>query len=381
MLKSFVPSFAKRGYMNWAEYGKALLAQCKAQEVPFQGCFELTPFCNFQCNMCYIRLTPEQAKLQGRMLNTQQWIRIAEEAKQMGTVTLEVTGGEAVTRPDFKVLYESFVKLGYLIHLRTNGYLICGDILELLKRYRPRKISISLYGASDETYKRVCNVSDGFSVVSRNILAMKEAGLNIRLSMTLTKENESDLPILKQWASDNDMSVEPFGALINPIRSADRSIDRLRIKYADEEFEMPDQLKSVQHSVTDRESLMRPFWLCRGFGALFCISWDGRMTLCNTYTETWEDPIKKGTEQAYHSLYKKLKNIQRPDQCATCQYIEFCAACPSQLQSATGTASKTSDDVCKFARRKYKYFMLMQSRKKDIDIDAVCNKGDDNLED
>ena len=73
------------------------------------------------CNMCYIHLTPEQAASQGRLLNTSEWIDLADQAKRLGVVNLEVTGGEAATRSDFPILYEKFVKMGFLVTLRTNG--------------------------------------------------------------------------------------------------------------------------------------------------------------------------------------------------------------------------------------------------------------------
>ena len=369
--------------MNWSEYGKKLLNQCKEREIPFQACFELTPFCNFRCNMCYIRLTQEQAMVQGSPLSTQQWLQVAREANKMGTIMLEVTGGEPVTRPDFSVLYESFIKMGYLIHLRTNGYLIQESILDLLRKYKPRKISVTLYGGSDETYQRVCGVSDGFSVVSKNILAMKEAGLNVRLSMTITKENEKDIQYLNEWADKNDLYIEPFGALINPIRGARRSIDHLRVKYDELEFQIPEELEKEPYIVADREPFMQPFWLCRGFGALFCISWDGRMTLCNTFTEVWEAPLKQGVEKAYHNMYSRLKSLRRPDECVTCKYIEFCSACPSRLQSVTGKAEKTCEEVCKFAKRKYKYYKTLQLNR-DHSLAQVyqnCEIGDNSNED
>ena len=44
------------------------------------------------------------------MLTTEQWLHIAEESKRLGTIALEVTGGEAVTRSDFPALYGAFVK-------------------------------------------------------------------------------------------------------------------------------------------------------------------------------------------------------------------------------------------------------------------------------
>ena len=94
--------------MDWYEYSQILLEKCKQKEVPFSCGFELTPLCNFRCNMCYIRLDPEQAANQGSFLSTEQWIELANEAKQFGALSMEVTGGEAMTRPDFPILYRTF---------------------------------------------------------------------------------------------------------------------------------------------------------------------------------------------------------------------------------------------------------------------------------
>ena len=339
--------------MNWSEYCKPLFEKCKKEEIPFHACFELTPLCNFNCNMCYIHLTPRQAKAQGRLLSTDQWMRIAEDAKKMGTITLELTGGEAVTRPDFFELYRAFIRMGFLIHLRTNGYLIDQDIIGILKEYKPRKISVTLYGASDETYQRVCGISDGFSVVTRNIIEMKKAGLNVRLTMTVTNDNKDDVEVLEKWAEENGLFIIPFGALFTPIRGAKRSIEHLRLKYPEEESIIIDDAIPVSTDREDLDDLFNPFWLCRGFGAVFCMSWDGRMTLCNTLTEIWTDPLNDGLENAYHALYRKLKSVKRPKECLNCKYIEFCAACPSMLQSSTGKVDHTSNYVCKMARRRF----------------------------
>lgn len=366
--------------MEWAEYSKRIFEKCKQTETPFYACFELTPFCNFRCNMCYVRLEPEQAKEQGEQLNTQQWLKIAEEAKKMGTVSLEVTGGEAITRKDFCLLYESFIKMGYLIHLRTNGYLIDERVLQLLKKYKPRKVSVTLYGASDRMYEKVCGIADGFSVVTRNVLAMKDAGLNVRLSMTVTNDNVEDMEALEKWAKENDLSITPFGGLISPIRGAKREIDQLQVNLPAEEYEIDERLeKNVQYEVRDRDSLMKPFWMCRGFGAKFCISWDGRMTVCNTFTNVWTEPLKTGLEEAYHNLYSELRKLIRPEECASCKYIEFCAACPSQLQSAAGDCEHTCERICRMARRKYKHFLIYRTEKgKEIKQDYLdqCEEGD-----
>ena len=123
--------------MKWSEYAAQLsergIEACK----PTMAVFELTPLCNFNCYMCFIHLTPEQARAQGEALSTEEWLRIARDAKRLGVFCIEVTGGEAVTRPDFPILYEAFIKMGYLITLRSNGYLLRGETLKLLKKYKP----------------------------------------------------------------------------------------------------------------------------------------------------------------------------------------------------------------------------------------------------
>ena len=45
-----------------------MLAQARAMHIPHKGTFELTPFCSLKCKMCYMRLDPEQAAKQGRLL-------------------------------------------------------------------------------------------------------------------------------------------------------------------------------------------------------------------------------------------------------------------------------------------------------------------------
>ena len=344
--------------MNWFDYSQYLLDKCKQQGTPFHCGFELTPFCNFRCNMCYIRLTEAQASKQGHLLSTEQWIRLAEEAKKMGTISMEVTGGEALTRRDFPTLYKSFIDLGFLIVLRTNGYLIDSKILNLLKEYKPRKIMITLYGASNETYNRVCGVSDGYTVVTRNILALREAGLNVQLTSTITNENKNDIDLMQQWARDNGFSLSMGGMLFTPIRGAKRSVDSLKIRLPEELYQVPKEYQSISRVIPNREYYQEnPFWMCRAFRAKFTITWDGKVTMCNSNPSVSKDPFVSGLSSAYYALYGDIKKIQRPKECATCKYIDLCTVCPSMFYSATGSMEQTNDEMCHMARRRFVQMM------------------------
>ena len=352
---AFVPLFYRKGNkLNWSEYSKVIREEYKKRGIPFAATFELTPYCNFDCNMCYIHLSPEEAKIQGNLLTTNQWLHIAREAKECGAIALEITGGEATVRPDFPLLYEAFIRMGYLINLRTNGYLIKGELLDLLRNLKPKGVSITLYGASDETYRKICGIADGFSVVTNNILALRSIGIEPTLTVTMTKDNVGDKEEIKNWAIKNGFNIHFFGGLFTPIRSAKRSIKHLRLDYGiNEDRESAIPLREI----ADREKYSTPFWMCRGFGTKFCVSWDGRMTLCNCFPAIWSDPMSMGVRDAYKSLYKQLSELKRPAECSKCQYVDYCSACPAYLLSDTGDPEKTCDSICSMARENYRQYL------------------------
>ena len=350
--------------MKWEEFSTELFDKCRQLRVPYHASFELTPYCNFNCNMCYIHLTPEQAKLQGKLLSTDQWLDLTSQAKKLGIITLEVTGGEATTRSDFQVLYKEFIKSGFLVTLRSNGYLLSGRNIELLKSYKPRALSVTLYGSSDETYRKVCGVSDGFSVVSQNIESLLENGITPRLSMTLTRDNQEDFEELNIWAKKHGLSIRPFGRLFTPFKNTNRSISDLQVDYFSKEPEYDSDLITVSREIDGYERYKRPFWMCRGYGSIFSISWDGRVKLCNGFEGLSKDVLSSGLKEAYHSMYKELDQIKRPEKCVGCMIADYCYACPKRLYSETQDLEKTCDSICRTAQILYRRDMARKNNEK-----------------
>ena len=63
---------------------RTLTRRCAKLGIPVCGTFELTPRCNLQCKMCYIRLTPEQMNPIGRELTATEWLHLARQAHAAG---------------------------------------------------------------------------------------------------------------------------------------------------------------------------------------------------------------------------------------------------------------------------------------------------------
>lgn len=93
-------------------------------KIPLSGTFELSPICNMDCKMCYVKMTKSEVEKVGRLRTTDEWIKIAEDAREAGMLFLLITGGEPLLYKGFKELYLKLVKMGLIITINTNATLI-----------------------------------------------------------------------------------------------------------------------------------------------------------------------------------------------------------------------------------------------------------------
>lgn len=167
--------------MNTISYNKFLIeAMNNARETntPIGGSFELTPLCNLDCKMCYVHLTDPTVK--ARMLSGDEWIDLMGQAISHGMMKALLTGGEAMTHPDFRKIYMYLFEQGIVIQVKTNGILLNREAIELFTEYPPYIVDVSLYGCDGESYKAVTG-HDVFETVTSNIRAAIAAGLHLRL--------------------------------------------------------------------------------------------------------------------------------------------------------------------------------------------------------
>ena len=136
-------------------------------KTPISGTFELSPLCNMDCKMCYIKMSKEKQESIARLRTKEEWLNLAKEARNEGMLFLLLTGGEPFLVKNFKELYIELHKMGFCISINTNGTMIDEEVIEWLKKYPPMRINMTLYGASDETYERLCNNPKGFTQVTK----------------------------------------------------------------------------------------------------------------------------------------------------------------------------------------------------------------------
>ena len=167
--------------INYNKFIAEAVKKAREHDTPISGSFELTPLCNLDCRMCYIHLTDPTVK--ERMLSGEQWIDLMRQAIDHGMMIALLTGGEAMTHPDFRKIYLYLIEQGISVHVKTNGILLNREMVELFTEYPPYIIDVSLYGCDGESYMTVTGY-DVFETVTANVRAAIAAGLHVRLMIT-----------------------------------------------------------------------------------------------------------------------------------------------------------------------------------------------------
>lgn len=322
-------------------------------QVPFTGTFELTPFCNFQCVMCYVRLDKDQADQQGKMLRADEWISIAKQAREMGMLNLCLTGGEPLTHPDFWKIYSELNKMGFLITVLSNGYLIDEEVIAKFKEYgAPFCMKLTLYGASDETYLRTCHCKDGFSRVSRAAELLREANIPFKMTSTIVKENADDLQEIYRFARERKIPMQHTISVVKSARGAINTAEESRFGVCD----FPKELTLDALEKNKYPDLTSPFAWCGSYGSSFWMTWNGHLQLCSYMSRPFV-PYSCDLAADWTALNEKLKNLRSPNECKDCTWRSFCQRCPGILCAESGDAENIDPSFCETAKRLYELYI------------------------
>ena len=63
-----------------------LHAKAARQGIPLSGTFELTPLCNMNCRMCYVRMSREQQEAAHPLVRRDAWLDLARQGEGEGVV-------------------------------------------------------------------------------------------------------------------------------------------------------------------------------------------------------------------------------------------------------------------------------------------------------
>ena len=336
--------------------------------LPISGNFELTARCNFRCPMCYVHLTEGQVAERGSELTAAQWLGIAEAAKNKGMIFALLTGGEPLVRKDFFEIYDGMREMGILVSINTNGSLLTGETLERFLEAPPNRFNISLYGGSNETYRRMCG-APAYDTVRENIRRLREAGVDVSLNLSITPFNKEDLEKIYTDAQLLDVNVRGSSYMYPPVRVNDEEYgcgNRLSAEESAKYAVQWDKLRFTEAEFSQRAENMGKLAgipqdgcpmeegegvRCRAGRSSFWITWQGDMMPCGMMTGPVVHPLETGFDAAWESLRAQTAEIRTPGKCSNCDYREVCGVCPAVCYTETGSFAQVPEYVCRRAEK------------------------------
>lgn len=321
--------------------------------IPVSGTFELTQRCNFGCEMCYVHDCAQKTDL----LSAEDWLNLAQQAKNAGTVFLLLTGGEPLIRDDFEQIYTALVKMGFLISINTNGSLL-KKYAKLFDELPPVRINVSLYGADNSTYKKLCR-NEAFYEVMSSIKQMKELGISIRFNTIFTPENISDYQKILNISRNMGIPIKPTTYTYPSVRLGNENKNsRFSPEQAAEYISLIDEYRFDKDFYTKKltKLLLLPDGptdnkiRCRAGRASFWITADGIMRPCGMMPSPDSKPLEYGFEKAWNDIKSATEQIRLPKECLTCRYAGICNVCAAMCKAETDDFSQTPQYICRFTK-------------------------------
>lgn len=350
---------------------KYLMAKAARQKIPLSGCFELSPLCNMDCRMCYVRMSREEQETIAPLRSAQEWLQLGKEARDQGMLYLLLTGGEVFLRKDFREIYEGLHQMGIILEINSNGTLIDEDAVEWLRAMPPQRINITLYGASDATYERLCRNPKGFTQVTRAIRLLKEAGIMVRLNCSVTPYNKDDLEEIFAFGKREELPVRAVSYMYPPVRRDASSIGtndrflpeeaayydaKIKAYSLDKEkfLEWSEKVDEMQFPELSEDA-------CREHGAdgvrchagrsSFWINWTGEMVPCGMFRgDEKHNVFCEGFAENWKRVLEETSRIRLASACSDCEHKEICRSCAAMEITENGKFGHIPEYRCQMIK-------------------------------
>ncbi|MCC8129085.1 MAG: radical SAM protein [Clostridiales bacterium] len=339
---------------------KALQARADELNLPLCGALELLPLCNMDCNMCYIRHS--SSELEQPLLHAADWLGMMEGTRDAGTLYVLLTGGEPLLYPEFRELYQGLQEMGFVLTVNTNGTLFDEKWADFFVDHGCKRFNVSLYGASNETYARLCHNPQGFTQTMNALRLMKERNLPCRLNFTITGENRGDIGRMIQVARELDLPFTPVCYTFPPVRKCGRvDVDEIRMS-PEAAGRARRDVTLLQSPASERASsarlllnrLMLPVrtdsggkgFPCHAGLSSYWIDWKGKLTACGTMESLGVDLRKTDFQTAWQEIAADGKEIPICGECVRCGLKLFCTSCPAVSMGETSTTDGKPQYLC-----------------------------------
>jgi len=330
-------------------------------EAPLALLAELSHRCPLQCPYCSNPLELERSSGE---LDTANWLRILDEAAEMGMHQVHFSGGEPTVRKDLEDLIKHADEVGLYSNLITSGVLLDEDRLNGLADLGLEHVQISFQDTEKENADRIGGYKGGHEKKIEVAELVRKVGLPLTLNAVVHRQNIENVPDFLNLAVELDAErieiaqVQYYGWALKNRAAFIPTYEQLKqtTKIVTEARERLKGVLVIDYVVPDYYA-QRPKTCMGGWGRQFLnINPVGKVLPCHAAESI---PGLNFDNVKDHSLswiwenseaFKKYRGTDwMPDPCKSCERAEIdWGGCRCQAYALTGDAANV-DPACQLS--------------------------------
>jgi MoaA/NifB/PqqE/SkfB family radical SAM enzyme len=336
--------------------------------LPLSATLELTSRCNLRCQHCYLGPQGEQHAKRNQERDTAAVLKSLDEWAEAGCLNLVITGGDPMVRKDFADVYRHACELGMVVTVFCDGILVTDRIVELFRELPPRKVEISIYGATAETYESITRVPGSHARSWEGIRRLHAGGIRVSLKTMLMTLNRHELEAMAAQAAELGCNFR-FDAAVFPCL-ADGTKKPLDLRVSPEEavrldMALPGQRERWTRSVLSGRTAAptdRLYPCGAGTTSFYADPYGGLSPCLMTRNYRYE-----GQGRAFNEVWAgelgEIRSLKRTrtDSSFCGELRGACTHCPAFNRLETGDEEAESDYMRTTARLRYEAVMANQT--------------------
>lgn len=326
-VRTFLDAAFQNGYIQYSDTKerKGFIKGSVDYYIPSSVLFEITTNCNLKCEHCLLAA----GEPLDDELSTSQIISALERLFRLGVSTMDISGGEMLTRKGWEKIIE-FCKGKTTLSILTNGTLITEEIADTLVNCD--RVSISLYGADAETHDKVTGEKGSFEKVLRGAALLTKRGVEVRAAVLMFPFNMYQLKDIVKRAISIGCKTVQVGIICSVGRAQNKHWE-LSEKERAWLGEMMNELKKMHKDIEIRweeEHVEKEEHKCGAGFTRWEITSNGdiypcatiRISLGNVIEEDLTNICKSPAVKFFQELLTPHKAL-----CGDCKYLYVCEGC------------------------------------------------------
>ena len=347
----------------------ALWDKMKSKRAFLSFDLEITARCNNDCRHCYINLPANDRAAQARELTRDEIMSIADQAVELGAIWCLLTGGEPLLRKDFADVYMLLKRKGLLVSVFTNATLIRPEHIALFKKYPPRDIEVTVYGATRQTYEAVSRRPGTYAAFVRGLDALFEAGVRVRLKAMALRSNLHEMEAIAAFGRARTKDFYRF----DPQLHLRFDSDAARNEEIRGERLMPEEIVALERADEKRFGALQKscdtlidqdfthigcdhLVHCGAGNGSFNVGYDGTFRLCSSLWApgTTVNLRETSLREAWETLVPRVRDLRSHDAeylntCRKCAIVNLCLHCAAHAHLETGAMDGATPYFCEVA--------------------------------